>query len=42
MFPLKVVLYFVSADGGGPETTLPLVSNIPPWQGHTKREELPE
>jgi hypothetical protein len=30
ILPLKVVLYLVRAEGGGPETTLPLVSKVPP------------
>ena len=33
-FPLKLVLYVARADGGGPETTLPLILKVPPWQGH--------
>ena len=26
----------MSGEGGGPEITLPLLSNTPCWQGHTK------
>jgi hypothetical protein len=36
MLPFLVTEYLRNADGGGPDTTFPLVSKTPPWQGHSK------